>query len=338
MTDFRDGSLALLPAALGKLMPLHLVVDGSGVIVGHGPTLAKLAQDRDLTGCRFFDLFELRRPAGIADMAGLLAHAGQKLRLSLRNGPGALPLRGLAQELAGGAGCLINLSFGIGVMDAVRVHALTDADFAPTDLAVEMMYLIEAKAATLRALHGLAERLEGDKRQAEAQALTDTLTGLRNRRALSQVLDALSRGRTPFALMHLDLDYFKTVNDTLGHAAGDHVLCVVAEILRRETRSEDTVARIGGDEFVLVFPGLNKPAQLEAVGRRIIDELSRPIDFEGKPCRISGSIGIVLSTQYESPDAERMQSDADEALYASKRAGRGRAFLHRPPRTQRRRA
>jgi len=271
-------------------------------------------------------------------MAGLRAHAGQKLRLCLRNSPSTLPLRGLAQTLEGGEGCLINLSFGIGIMEAVRVHALTDGDFAPTDLAVEMMYLIEAKAATLDALHGLAERLEGDKRQAETQALTDTLTGLRNRRALTQVLEALSRGRSPFALMHLDLDYFKTVNDTLGHAAGDHVLRVVAATLGRETRAEDTVARIGGDEFVLVFPGMDDPSQLESVGRRIIDELSKPIDFEGKPCRISGSIGIVLSSQYDVPDAERMQNDADEALYASKRAGRGRAMLHQAPKADRRRA
>lgn len=338
MTDTCNSALCVSPAALGWMMPLHLVVDPLGRITGHGPTLAKLSPGQTLVGQDFFQLFKLRRPSGVTGMAGLLAHVGQKLRLEFRLSEDTLSFRGLAQELEGGMGLLINLSFGIGVIDAVRVHALTDGDFAPTDLAVEMMYLVEAKAATLGALRNLAERLEDDKRQAEAEALTDTLTGLRNRRALNMVLERLTRGRVPFALMHLDLDYFKTVNDTLGHAAGDHVLRAVADILCRETRSDDTVARVGGDEFVLVFPGAGDSAKLEAVACRIIEELSRPIDFEGKPCRISGSVGIALSSQYDNPDAERMQGDADEALYASKRAGRGRAQLYRPNDGERRSA
>lgn len=317
-------------AALDRLMPLHLRIDAAGRITGLGPTLAKLTAGRDLIGQGLFQVFDLRRPAGIADMAGLEAQAGQKLRLTLQSRLGPLGLRGLAQPMDQGGGMLINLSFGIGLIEAVQAHALTDADFAATDLAVEMMYLVEAKATTMEALRNLAERLEGDKRLAEAQAMTDTLTGLANRRALTQVLEVLSRGRAPFALMHVDLDFFKAVNDTLGHAAGDHVLRIVADVLRRETRVEDTVARVGGDEFVLVFPSICEADRLEAVARRIIEQLSQPIEFEGNPCRISASIGIAMSTQYTQPEPGRMQTDADEALYASKRAGRGRARLFSP--------
>lgn len=324
--------------ALGKLMPLHIMTDGRGTITGHGPTLGKLTGGQDLLGRSLFDAFELRRPAGIADMAGLMAHAGEKLRLALRGAGRGMTFRGLALPLEAGQGMLINLSFGIGVIEAVRAHALTDRDFAATDLAVEMMYLVEARAVATNALRGLAERLEDDKRMAEEQALTDTLTGLGNRRALGQVLEALTQVRTPFGLMHVDLDYFKAVNDTLGHAAGDHVLRRVADVLRRETRSQDTVARVGGDEFVLVFPSISDPSRLEVVARRIIEELSQPIDYEGNPCRISASIGIAISTQYDLPDPERMQSDADEALYASKRAGRGQAQLYRPEDSDRRSA
>lgn len=324
----------ILPkAAMDRLMPLHVMLDADGTITGCGPTLAKLPGGQALIGQSLFAAFDLRRPAGLATMAALRAHEGEKLRLTLQG----LALRGLAQGLGDGAGMVLNLSFGIGVVDAVRAHSLTDGDFAPTDLAIEMMYLVEAKAAAMAALRGLAQRLEGDKQTAQAQALTDTLTGLRNRRALSLALDGLTRAQTSFALMHIDLDYFKSVNDNFGHAAGDHVLRVVAQILQGETRAEDTVARVGGDEFVVVFPDMTDTALLEGIARRIIDGLSQPIDFAGSDCRISASIGISLSTRYATPNPDRMQTDADEALYASKRAGRGQAQVFQPD-TDRRRA
>ena len=322
---------AVLPrAALDKLMPLHLVLAPDGTITGHGPTLIKLTAGPSLIGRNLFEVFELRRPSGIAAMADLRARAGEKLHLTLRGAARSVAFRGLALELADGAGMLVNLSFGIGVIDAVRNHALTDGDFAPTDLAVEMMYLVEAKAAAMGALRGLAQRLEGDRQTAETQALTDTLTGLRNRRALSLTLEGLARGLAPFGLMHVDLDFFKAVNDTLGHAAGDHVLRQVAQVLEREVRAGDSVARVGGDEFVLVFPRMSDHVRLEVVARRIIEQLSLPIDFEGQSCHISASIGIAMSTQYEVPDPRQMQADADEALYAAKRAGRGRVLVFRP--------
>lgn len=325
-------------AALGRMMPLHLVVDASGRITSHGPTLGKLTGAAGLDGKNLFEVFDILRPAGIADMAGLAAQAGQRLRLDLRPGGKGRAFRGLALPLEGEPGFLINLSFGIGVVDAVRLHALTDGDFAPTDLAIELMYLVEANTATMGALRDLAERLEGDKRLAEAEALTDTLTGLRNRRALNQTMDVLAHGRVPFGLMHMDLDFFKTVNDTLGHAAGDHVLRHVAGVLRAVTRGGDTVARVGGDEFVLVFPGQSDSSILRSLAQRIIDETSRPIDFEGQACRVSASIGITMSTFYDPPQAHQMHADADEALYASKHAGRGQAQFFRGESPDRRRA
>ena len=276
-------------------------------------------------------------PGGVA-LNGV-GPGGAALTGAVPNGVGRpMALRGLAQPLAKGAGMVLNLSFGIGVVDAVRSHALTASDFAATDLAVEMMYLVEANTAAMDALRGLARRLRGDKLLAEAQALTDTLTGLRNRRALSGVLDGLTRSAEGFGLMHIDLDYFKTVNDTLGHAAGDHVLRVVACVLEQETRAGDTVARVGGDEFVVVFPGLADAVQLDEIAQRIIEELTRPIEFEGQMCRFSASIGVTMSTYYDPPEADRMQHDADEALYASKRAGRGRSQFYQPNGADRRRA
>ncbi len=314
--------------AFDRLMPLHVRLDHAGRITGFGPTLAKLTAGEGLRGRSLFEVFDVRRPSGLASVSDLHAHAGERLRLILRRAPRPVQFRGLAMPLAAGAGMILNLSFGIGVVDAVRSFTLTAGDFATTDLAVEMMYLVEAKTAAMETLRGFALRLQGDKQMAETQAMTDTLTGLPNRRALAQTLERLTRQSVAFGLMHIDLDFFKAVNDTLGHAAGDHVLRSVAGVLSAKTRAEDTVARVGGDEFVGVFPEITEPRRLEAVARRIIDALTLPIPFDGRTCRISASIGITTSISYTVPEIARMQHDADEALYASKRAGRGQALFH----------
>ncbi len=333
-----DGKLpgdraALAVAELGRLMPMFLWVTPAGRVRAAGPTLSKVCGAGPLVGARFLDLFELTRPLPVTTMDELVRVGGQRLQVRLRHGAQTV-LRGQIVPLADGQGTLVNLSFGFAVAEAVRDHRLTDADFAATDLTVELLYLTEAKAAVMDELAALNRRLGLARNAAEAQALTDALTGLANRRALDSALaravDAAARGRRGFALLHLDLDLFKAVNDTLGHAAGDHVLTRVAAVLRGQTRKQDTVARVGGDEFVLLLPGHVDVAQVDAVARRIIAGIEVPSTFNGRPCRISGSLGATLSTFYAVPDADRMLSDADTALYLSKRRGRGRAAIHDP--------
>ena len=327
-------NLTFRPAALARLMPMYLALDATGVITAVGPTLAQLIPGPQPVGRLFQDVVRVLRPAEIESITDLAARAGDRLHMSLL-GATDVALRGLAVPLHGG-GLLINLSFGIGVIDAVRQHALTDADFAPTDLAVEMLYLVEAKSAVMAELRNLNVRLQTAKKAAEEQALTDTLTGLRNRRALDAALGELIARGSGFGLMHIDLDFFKQVNDTRGHAAGDQVLRAVAEVLLAETRATDIVARVGGDEFVVALPGLAEVTQLAHIARRIIEMLTQPIDFEGSPCQISASIGLTVSTHYDRPDADRMLSDADHALYASKHAGRGQAQFFTPGEDERR--
>lgn len=328
MADTLMIRFAALPiTVLDKLMPLHLLLSAEGMITSYGPTLAKLLDGTSLIGKSLFTAFELRRPSGLVTMDDLRAREGERLRLSLRQATWPIVFRGSALRLMEGDGMLLDLSFGIGLADAVRHFALTDSDFAPTDLAMEMLFLVEAKSAAMGALTNLSERLEGGKLQAEAQAATDALTGLSNRRALNIALDGLMAEDIPYGLMHIDLDYFKAVNDRLGHAAGDVVLQVAAKVMQRATRLGDTVARTGGDEFVMVFPMLTDNARLQALGRRIIDELSQPIQIGDQSCRISASIGIVTTTDYDNPRVMQLQSDADDALYAAKRAGRGRVHV-----------
>lgn len=312
---------------LDRLMPMHLCLSASGHIASCGPTLLKLFPDLPFVGRRFFEVFDVRRPGGINSMSALNTRVGERIYLGLRDQPKPM-FRGLAIPLSSGQGLVVNLSFGIDIVNAVRDHALTDADFAATDLAIELLYLVEAKSAVMEELRQLNLRLQGAKSAAEEQALTDTLTGLRNRRAQDLALEQVLGKATPFGLMHLDLDYFKAVNDTLGHAAGDHVLREVSRILSEETRSIDTVARVGGDEFVVILPELAEPARLRNIANRMIAKLQEPMLFEGQSCQISASIGMTISTFYPNPSADQMLSDADQALYACKRAGRGCSQMH----------
>ncbi len=319
----------ILREALDRLMPMHMQLRNSGHIVHAGPSLQKLRPGTPLAGRRFLDVFDLKRPGGIMRVSDLAGAEGGRLKMAFRDAP-RTGLVGLVAPLPMEDGIIVNLSFGFNVIEAVQDHDLTNADFAATDLAVEMLYLVEAKTAALREWKALNQRLQGAMTAAEQQASSDMLTGLANRRAMEEVLARLTSARTPFGLMNLDLDFFKSVNDTLGHAAGDHVLRRVAEILRDQTRANDVIVRSGGDEFVLIFVGLAKPDRLADLGRRIIARLEEPILFEGETCRISGSIGLTVSDFYRVTVAEEMMQHADIALYASKRNGRGRVTVYDP--------
>ncbi|WP_322866481.1 diguanylate cyclase domain-containing protein [Aquicoccus sp. G2-2] len=310
-----------LAPMLDVLCPAHVMIDATGHLRHVGPTLRKIRPGKALIGLRFLELCELRRPRAITTTEALMACAGIKLHLKFRDAP-ETGLKGVLMPLPGGAGAVINLAFGISVLDAVRDYDLTAADFAATDLAVEMLYLVEAKTAAMDVSRQLNAQLQTAMIAADERAFTDTLTGLKNRRAMEHVLGRLIALRRPFALMHVDLDYFKQVNDTLGHAAGDHVLQQVARVMVAQTRAADTVARVGGDEFVLLLDGLVEQKGLKKLAHRIIADLEHPIPFGGQLCHVSASAGTVLSGSYDEVTAAQMLADADLALYASKHKGR----------------
>ena len=308
-------------AVLDRMMPMHVVFDEDETILHVGPTLSKVCGAKDLVGRSFFEIFEARRQRPRANLLDACERYGRKVFLRLRD-QHRTSLVGAGAVLPDGKTGLINLSFGIAVVDAVQHYDLAGSDFAASDLTLELLYLVEANSGAQRESAALTQRLFGAKRAAEADAASDMLTGLKNRRVLNQVLDRMSRRNLPFTLMHLDLDFFKVVNDRLGHAAGDEVLKEVARILTEETREQDTVARVGGDEFVLVFDHLTDPDKLTRIAARMIERLEVPIAFKGDEARISGSIGIVSSNLYDRPDPAQMMEDADAALYVSKERGR----------------
>jgi diguanylate cyclase (GGDEF)-like protein/PAS domain S-box-containing protein len=156
-------------------------------------------------------------------------------------------------------------------------------------------------------------------------SLHDPLTGLANRNKLARHLEqALVRGSEspPLTLLLLDLDNFKPINDSLGHAAGDAVLQEVAARLRDTTRDVDLVARLGGDEFVLVLAGMDNRSEIDRLCRRLIELLQQPIAFENQLLHIGASLGIA-QTRNQGFDAGELIRCADIALYQAKADGKG---------------
>lgn len=321
--------IGLSGSALDRLMPMHLWVSAANLIVRAGPTVTRLA-GRKLDGLRLEDVVTLRRPRRVQSLDQLLCLEGVPLRLALNDVPD-LSLKGMVTALPAGAGALLDLSLGISLIEAVGRFDLTLQDFAPTDLAVELLYLSEAKTAVTGELHRLARRIDGARMTAEVEAATDTLTGLGNRRRLDAALAELLDGGVPFALMRMDLDNFKQVNDTHGHAAGDAILRTVAHVLHGICRPQDIVTRIGGDEFVVVLVELCDPVTTRKIAERVIMRLESAAQTGPVGCRVSASLGVTFSTMHTAPDPERLLHEADVALYRSKRNGRGRATILREP-------
>jgi two-component system cell cycle response regulator len=159
----------------------------------------------------------------------------------------------------------------------------------------------------------------------ESMALQDPLTGLANRRLLPErvwmAIAHARRNRSAMAVVYLDLDGFKEVNDTLGHAAGDLMLKMVAERLLGAVREEDTVARLGGDEFMIALWHVNGLEDTAKVAAKLIDVVAQPYDIEGRQVTVTISAGASIFPQH-GEDADGLMKSADVALYEAKRSGK----------------
>lgn len=168
----------------------------------------------------------------------------------------------------------------------------------------------------------------------EHQALHDALTGLPNRLVfadrLTQALAAAKRFDRLVAVGLLDLDRFKLVNDTLGHAEGDALLRAVALRLQAGLRADETIARMGGDEFLLIFNDLRHPSEAGNAARRLIARLDEPFAVNGRELYVSGSVGLVVSNPEVEMDAGLLLQRADQAMYQAKRTGSGYALYLDP--------
>jgi diguanylate cyclase (GGDEF)-like protein/PAS domain S-box-containing protein len=170
------------------------------------------------------------------------------------------------------------------------------------------------------------------KERLEHAALHDSLTGLPNRRLLGdrleQALQSSRRSGVLTAVLFLDLDRVKRINDTFGHAAGDRALEVIGGRLSAQVRGTDTVARVGGDEFVVVCQDVDDPDQVVALADRLLAAIAEPMEVSGQGVVLTASIGLATSTGDASPD--ELLGAADLAMYEAKTAGRARVALASP--------
>jgi diguanylate cyclase (GGDEF)-like protein len=246
----------------------------------------------------------------LAFTAGRASHGAVRMSINLQNGSTAE-----TYAVIGSAGVFAN-----GNSRALLVGGI---------LLSAVMFLLALVLLTgrWRALRLVSEKTE----QLSFQAMHDTLTGLPNRALVldraEQMLARARRQDTPIATMFIDVDGFKHVNDTFGHAAGDQFLQIIAARLSSVVRETDTVGRLGGDEFVVLVEGETMSAGAELVAERLLTVLRQPVEFDGalgRPQSCSVSIGVAVGQR---STADELLRDADLAMYQAKQAGKDRYVL-----------
>jgi two-component system cell cycle response regulator len=213
------------------------------------------------------------------------------------------------------------------VITAQPGHKLRALNAGAKDFISKPFDLVEVKTRIHNMLEVrlLYKQLEQYSRALESLALHDALTGLPNRRLLfdrlSLAIAHARRNKSTMAVMYLDLDGFKQINDTLGHDAGDTLLSMVADRLVAAVRQEDTVARMGGDEFVIALWESSHADGMASLVSKVIQAVSQPYRIEGRDVNITASVGVgIYPTHGE--QVETLMKSADLALYEAKRAGK----------------
>lgn len=260
--------------------------------------------------------FELRRRDSMLAVLAKLGSAGV-MGLAITG----MHYTGMAAaEFAPGSVCLA--AGPDGVDSDLLAAKIGIAIFGMLSVSVVLSALDGQRAARVEKM---AATLLSANEQLQLAALHDPLTGLPNRVLLSdrltQACHQADRSGQGFAVMFIDLDHFKAVNDTYGHRSGDDLLRGVAQALISCVRREDTIARAGGDEFVAVLNGVRSRADAEAVGHKMLEALSRPFSAGQHSLRVSCSIGISLYPA-DGADVPTLMANADTAMYGAKKAGR----------------
>ena len=213
--------------------------------------------------------------------------------------------------------------------DEAALHARVQAILAPLALVPATDADSELARYAAAEIAAATERLRA-QRQLQHMARHDPLTGLPNRALFHDRLDsALARARreqAQFAVLYIDLDEFKQVNDSLGHAVGDALLQEVAQRLTACVRESDTVGRIGGDEFLVLLNSVHAPEQILHVAEKIRCSVAQPCVLSGHRVSVAASIGIACYPA-QGEDGQLLIQRADEAMYAAKKAGGNRVML-----------
>lgn len=208
--------------------------------------------------------------------------------------------------------------------------ALWQAAILPTIATLAFLLVMSIYSILWRVKAKQNDSLKQSHSQLLKMSHEDNLTGLPNRRLLEnrleQIIALADRGSDKFTVMYIDLDGFKHINDTLGHDAGDQLLCLIAARLTNALRIEDTVSRLAGDEFVVLLPRISNQIDAELVAEKIIQELAMPIVIENSVITVTASVGIVVYSEKLSTP-QRVIKAADEAMYLAKKAGANRYYF-----------
>lgn len=312
----------LSQTAIDILFPMFVTIREDGSIDSVGPTLLRILGP-DIQNKNFFEVFAVEKPRRVADYARLQTRIGSKLVLTAKPDSGEpIQFRSVATKLMNSpGGLLLDLSFGTSLADAIKRFDLSGADFKPNDFSIDLFYTFETQRALLDDSQKMTDALTSAKEDAERKAYLDPLTGIANRRALYQRLDdmlARSEGDRELSLLHIDLDKFKAVNDTLGHAAGDEVLKHTASVMKACATPNDLAARIGGDEFAFVLDGAHDEAALFGLAEKLIANIAIPVRVDGHSCKVGASIGIVRFCAGDVAESDRLLINSDIALYEAK--------------------
>jgi diguanylate cyclase (GGDEF)-like protein/PAS domain S-box-containing protein len=274
-------------------------------------------------------------PVIVCDSGGIIRFTNDAASTIFGYEPGELagaPIELLAAPFVGSSVRLL-VATGEVVRDAEMAFRTRQGEVV--EVGVSLSPLVDDREVAVGAV--LVARDIRARKRAESQivyqARHDALTGLPNRTLfydrLTQALALARRHGDRFAVLFLDLDQFKVVNDTLGHAAGDRLLVEIAGRLQRTVRESDTVARVGGDEFTFLLPGIDRGEDAARAAQKILEAVSRPLEIDGHRLYVTTSVGISLYPA-DGEEAEALLSSADIAMYRAKDLGRNGFQLSSP--------
>ncbi len=274
-------------------------------------------------------------PVIVCDSGGIIRFTNHAASTVFGYEPGELagaPIELLAEPFVGSSVRQL-VSAGKVVRDAEMVFRTRQGE--KVEVGISLSPLADDRGVAVGAVL-VARDIRARKRaesQIAYQACHDALTGLPNRMLfydrLTHVLAKAKRQGDRLAVLFLDLDQFKVVNDSLGHAAGDRLLIEIAGRLQRTLRESDTVARVGGDEFTFLLPGIERGEDASRVAQKILEAVSRPLEIDGHQLYVTPSIGISLYPA-DGEEAEALLSSADIAMYRAKDLGRNGIQISSP--------
>lgn len=175
--------------------------------------------------------------------------------------------------------------------------------------------------------YGVSVKIQANSRSLRQENLTDPLTRSLNRKALETAIWRMLNAQEPFAMSFLDLDNFKMVNDTMGHAVGDKLLRRVSIKLSIRLRAEDKVYRLSGDEFVVLSLGIVREELAENLGHRIKNAIAEAVDYTCPNLPVSASVGVLVVNSFDDTDLEKLLAHADQLMYQAKNAGKNRVLV-----------